>query len=135
MRYTPYQHEYDDLASMGQRKLLEYFLTRIFEGEEIWGIDDGLEWLSYQKGAKTILPLWPYESLAEENMSHQEFQGAPSAESLEDFIELTLDVLSDEGLVLEIIPFRGKPGSEISPAQLKTILTGMMEAGEYTLDG
>ena len=135
MRYSPYSYEHQAMDDFNNRQRLEYFLTRLFEAEEVWGINDGLEWVSFLKNGKVLLPLWPYESLAQDACDPMKKDLLPSAESLEDFLHFTLDELEQEGIMLELLPVKQQCGSEISPEQLKSILTGMIEAGEYTIEG
>ena len=60
----------------------------MFETEEIWGLDDGCEWITIPAGSSDgpceTLPLWPYEVLATEWVKATE-ECKPTAESLEDF--------------------------------------------------
>lgn len=135
MRYAPYEQEYSAASSLDDNQILEYFLMRIFETEEVWGLDDGTEWVMRERlAAEKTLPVWPYKKYATEAAegSWRDFQA--QAESLESFIHHTLDMLIDEDALIEIMGQENKPGCIISPHRLLSILTGMMDAGEYTLD-
>ncbi|MFV8818407.1 DUF2750 domain-containing protein [Haliea sp. E17] len=133
MRYSPYAEETAALAVMSEPQLLEYFLTRVFETEEVWGLDDGCEWVMQQRDEQWVMPLWPYRQFAEAAASG--WSGcAPSAESLEDFVYQTLGALIDEDTLLEVMSDPGRRGCLVSPQRLHDIFTGMMNAGEYTLD-
>lgn len=134
MRYSPYVHETTALASMNEHQLLEYFLTRAFETEEIWGLDDGCEWVMQEIEAEWVMPIWPYRQLAESTAAAWP-EAAPTAESLEDFVFQTLGALIQEGALLEVMSEPGRQGCLISAQRLYEIFTGMMSAGEYTLDG
>ena len=136
MRYAPYDNEYESTKSLSEGQILEYFLTRIFETEEIWGLDDGCEWIFRTSGeAESTMPVWPYEKYAKEAVYGAWSDSHPQAESLEDFMFHTLEMLIEEDVMLEIMPKPDKPGCVISPHQLLSILTGMLDAGEYRLDG
>ena len=140
MRYAPYDHEYQEVAGMTESQRLEYFLTRIFETEEIWGLDDGVEWIITEHADGKRMPVWPYRKFAEEAVADVG-QGiypdglAPQAESLEVFLNTTLEILIEEDAMLDIMPGLETTECLISPQQLKSILEGMIDAGEYTLDG
>ena len=136
MRYAPYAEELKAFANMGEAQLLEYFLTRVFETEEVWGLDDGCEWVTIEHEQQTLMPLWPYQQLASSNIT--DLAGSetmsPTAESLEDFVYQTLGQLMDEDIVLAVMCNSNNQGCLITPHRLYEILTGMFNAGEYVLD-
>ncbi len=133
MRYSPYTAETAAVTEMSESQLLEYFLTRVFETEEVWSLDDGCEWVMREDDGQWIMPLWPYRQFAE--TAAATWSGCvPSAESLEDFVYQTLGALMEEDTLLEVMGEPGRPGCLVSPQRLHDIFTGMMNAGEYTLD-
>ena len=136
MRYSPYGYEYSALEKMNDNQLLEFFLTRIFETEEVWGLDDTVEWIIRDNDVShASLPVWPYKNLANEAaIGHWQSLFA-SDMSLEEFMRHTLDTMKEENILIEIIPRKGKHGCLIEAAKLLSILEGMIDAGEYTLDG
>ncbi len=135
MRYSPYAAETVAVETMSEAQLLEYFLTRVFETEEVWGLDDGCEWVAREQDDHWAMPLWPYRQFAASSASGEWSGCLPSAESLEDFVFQTLGALMDEDTMLEVMAEPGRRGCLVSPQRLHDILTGMMSAGEYTLDG
>lgn len=136
MRYSPYESEYAAVPAMDDGELLEYFLLRVFETEEVWGLEDEYgDWLTREVNAQVTVPLWPYERFATEARESIFTTGTPGALSLEYFIEHKLPSVMAEGGMLEIMPRTKGPGCIVSPQRLVSILEGMMDAGEYTLDG
>lgn len=133
MRYAPYEQDVHAFAIMNEAQLLEYFLTRVFETEEVWGLDDGCEWITRESNGQMIMPVWPYQQLAA--MDAADSEGAsPTAESLEDFVYQTLGQLMEEDIVLAVMGSTSQRGCLVSPHRLYEIFTGMFNAGEYTLD-
>lgn len=130
MRYAPYAEEVNAIASMSESQLLEYFLTRVFETEEVWGLDDGCEWITIEQQGQSVMPLWPYQQFANELADHH----TPAAESLEDFVYQTLGQLMEEDVVLSVMCSTDGRGCLVSPHRLYDIFTGMFNAGEYSLD-
>ena len=135
MRYSPYDHEYEAVDSMKETELLEYFLTRVFETEEVWGLDDGSEWIIHDVNGQSCMPVWNYKKFASESANAEWSHCKPEAESLEAFLHTTIEMLIDEKAMLAVMPIKSSTGCLISPAKLKSILDGMIDAGEYTLDG
>lgn len=133
MRYQPYQYEYEALASISDKEILDYFLLRVFETEEVWGLKTGAHWF-YNGDQQLTLPLWPYQQLAAEAATGEWQHLQAEAESLEFFMYNLLDDLELEDIQVEIMPGPDKPGSLIPAAKLFNILEGMFEVGTYTLD-
>mgnify|MGYP002398737406 CR=1 FL=1 len=134
MRFEPYEAEYAAVPAMTDTERLDYFLLRVFETEEIWGLKTGTQWWSHRVADDECLPLWPYRRYALEAALDEWYDGRPDSISMEYFLYQTLPSL-DDGIVLEIMPSAGRPGCRIRPAQLLSILEGMLEAGEYRLEG
>lgn len=135
MRYSPYEHEYTAVDTMTENEILEYFLTRVFETEEVWGLDDGTEWIIQEDSGQAIMPVWPYQKFAADAAVNGLGHCHPEAESLEEFLHSTVPMLSEENTLLGIMPGRSGTVCLINPLRLKSILDGMIDAGEYTLDG
>lgn len=135
MRYSPYDYEYSALIEMSDAELMEFFLTRIFETEEVWGLDDSVEWALREDEEQETLPVWPYKNLAQEAAVGPWTNYSPMDSSLEDFIMNTLPSMIEDEVMIEIIPRQDRKGCIVSPHRLLSILEGMMDAGEYTLDG
>ena len=136
MRYTPYESEYAAVPGMSAGELMDYFLLRVFETEELWGVSDGGSWMTFTRGDQEILPLWPYERYASEVGSERWQQCQPASVSLEYFIYEMAEDLISQGLMVEVLPrWEGSSGCLVSPYRLLEILEGMRDAGEYRLDG
>jgi hypothetical protein len=59
MRYEPYDYELKSIPTMDNEELLEYFLTRIYETEEIWGIrKGGHAWITYDRNSTDTMPFF-----------------------------------------------------------------------------
>lgn len=134
MRYSPYEEEYAAVPTMGAGELLDYFLLRVFETEEVWGLENAGNWLTTEMDGQAVVPLWPYKRYADEAAvlwpNH-----TSSTESLEHFLYDTLEKFIAQQVMICILPTATTAGCHISPAKLQSILVGMMDAGEYVLEG
>lgn len=135
MRYVPYDHEYKAAGAMSENERMEYFLTRVFETEEVWGLDDQYDWLLREANGETYMPVWPYKKFAADAAIGEWAHCQPEAEALEVFLNGTLPLLIEEGILVEVMPMTGQAGCLVSPQRIKSIIEGMIDAGEYTLDG
>jgi len=134
MRYEPYDDEYRAIPTMTDEELLEYFLFRILETDEIWGLKDGPGWITRQIGGQETLPVWPFKRFASEAALGEWQNLQPSADSLEFFMERTLYKQTVNGVTIEIMPRKSEPGCLIHPKRLLTILENTMHSAEYTLE-
>lgn len=56
-------HEIKNVSSLSSTKRYDYFIKKVVDTEEIWGLyDDG--WDLVGDGTKTYLPLWPFKEFA-----------------------------------------------------------------------
>ncbi|MCQ8104730.1 DUF2750 domain-containing protein [Methylomonas sp. SURF-2] len=134
MRYEPYQDEYDAVPTMTDEELLEYFLYRILETDEVWGLKDGPQWMTRNIDGMQTLPVWPFKRFAAEAAIGEWQHLKPAADAMEFFIYRTLNNSARQGLTIEIMPRSTGKGCLISPQRLLTILEGTMHSGEYTLE-
>ncbi|WP_235185966.1 DUF2750 domain-containing protein [Methylomarinum vadi] len=136
MRYEPYEDEYAAIPAMTDAQLLEYFISRVYETEEVWGLKEGgAYWMTYGRDGREIQPLFAYKRYAEEAAVGDWEVMIPVAESLEFFMERTLTRLEQNDVVLEVMPRETGRGSLVTPRQLFGILEGIIDAGEYTMEG
>merc|ERR1711879_571821 len=116
-------------------ELLDYFLLRAFETEEVWALREGKPWMVREVDGECVMALWPYKRYAREAALDVWHSGRPDAVSLEYFMENVLPLLAAENTLLDVMPRNGTVGFLISPQRLLSIFEGMMDAGEYRLEG
>lgn len=134
MRHSPYESEYAAVQTMSDNQRLEYFMSRVFEAEEVWFLNT--------RAGKHLRPVenthayivWPYKRFATEAALDHWQDAHPSSCSLEYFMDQTLEELIAEDITLDVMPRGEQPGCLINPARLRAILQGMIDAGEYRLD-
>lgn len=136
MRYEPYEQEYAAIPAMTDSDLLDYFLSRVFENEEVWGLKEGgTYWMSYELDGREVQPLFAYKRYADDAAVGDWEVLIPVAESLEYFIERSLMRLIDQNIFLEIMPRPSRSGCLVSPQRLLSILESMIDSGTYSMDG
>lgn len=136
MIYKPSESELVEIETLSADQRLHYFLTRVIESEEVWGLgDEASGWIIKDSDEKTLITVWPYEILAAAFATQSGDGQAPVAVSLEQFVYSLLPVIHQQNIHLEILPTGSLPG-KLMPAQaLAAILEGMMESGEYYMEG
>jgi hypothetical protein len=133
MRYAPSQQELEEIGTMPAMQRLQYFLTRVIEAEEVWGLADRQGWVMREDGDKTILSIWPYRQCADACIVDPDLQS--HATSLDHFVERILHTLIAEDIHLEVLPSIGASGALLSAVELQSMFQSLMESGEYFLEG
>ncbi|QWF70558.1 DUF2750 domain-containing protein [Methylomonas paludis] len=133
MRYEPYADEYAAVPNMTDEELLEYFLFRIAETDEVWSLKDGPRWLTREINGQETQPVWPFKRFAQEAAVGDWQNLRPVPESLEFFIYQILNQLAIRNVTIEIMPRASGPGCLINPRQLASYLEGMRDSSECML--
>jgi hypothetical protein len=136
VRYKPSDSELLEIETLSAEQRMHYFLTRTIESEEIWGLgDEHSGWVLKEVDGKTIIPIWPYEMLATACAQQEWDNQTPIAVSLEQFVYAILPKIEQQNIQIEILPTTSQPGMLIDPRSLSSIIEGMMESGEYYMEG
>ena len=137
MHLEPLASDYTMLSDSSDAQRLDYFLLRAFEADEIWGLREGSHWFSrvVPEVGQRALPLWPYRKMARDAALDIWQDCRVDGTALEYFLQHEMPKLIAEEVLIDIIPRDDQPGCLIPPTQLASIIEGMMDAGEYRLDG
>ena len=135
MKYLPSATELLEVESCAEKERLHFFLTRAIESEEVWGLSNPSGWAMKEDKGLSILPVWPYEQMAI-NCAANEWQDyVPGAVSLEHFVYNLLPVMIKRDIKVEILPTKSQPGHLLAPRDLVSLFEGMLESGEYYMEG
>jgi hypothetical protein len=133
MRYEPHNDESLQLPTMTDAELLEYFLYRVFETDEVWSLRVGGQPVTREVDGHKTLPVWPYKRYAEE-AAVGDWEGLPAiADSVDYFTYQTLDKSARQGITIEIMPRQEQAGCLITPQRFFGMLENMMEARDDTV--
>lgn len=135
MRYAPYQNEYLAAQTMSDGERLDYFLTRVFETDEVWLLRNQHGWLQRELESRPSCLLWPYQRFAADAALDYWHDYSPSSMALDFFLDHLLDDLIAQNLMIDIMPRGIAAGCLITAQRLRSIFRGMIDAGEYRLDG
>ena len=135
MRHSPYENEYLAAQTMSEQQRLEYFLMRVFETDEVWFLRNRHGWLWHESDGQSACPLWPYKRFAGDAALDYWQDYSPSSIALDFFLEHQLVELIEHKVLIDIMPRGSAAGCLIAPQRLQSIFHGMIDAGEYRLDG
>lgn len=143
MRFTAYPSEISALPHMSDGERMDYFLLRAFETEEIWALREGRRWFDrplsdhvngFAAGVP-VMPLWCYRHYSQEAALDIWMDCRPDSMALEYFLEQEIPQFAARDIVFDIMPRAGNPGCLITPQRLASVFEGLLDAGEYRLDG
>ena len=135
MKFKPSATELIEIDSYEATERLHFFLTRAIESEEVWGLSNASGWVMKDSDDQTILPVWPYQQMATICAVNEWQNYVPGAVSLEHFVYTLLPVMIEQGIKVEILPTANQPGNLLAAEELASIFEGMLESGEYYMEG
>jgi hypothetical protein len=135
MKYHPSNNELAEIESYSAKERLHYFLTRAIESEEVWGLSNQSGWVMKEQNERTILPVWPYQVMAAKCAENEWQDYVPGAVSLEHFVYKLLPTMISQDIKVEILPTKNHPGTLLNAGELSSLFEGMLESGEYYMEG
>ena len=135
MKFKPSSTELSEVESYNANERLHYFLTRAVESEEVWGLSNQSGWVMKEANEHTILPVWPYKQLADDCATNEWQNYIPGAVSLEHFVYNLLALMEKEDIKVEVFPTATQPGLSVEANELAAQFEGMIESGEYYMEG
>lgn len=135
MHQAPTLAEVNLLKGATPQELLDYFLTRAMECEEVWGLSNASGWVMKEDGDTCILPLWSYAVMADACAQGEWSDYAPDSTSLEHFVYGILPQLQEQDIHVEILPMTDTEGLRVDAKALFEIFERKLDTVEYFLEG
>ena len=86
MQYTPTSEELEDSKQFTAAERMQYCMSRIVEGEEVWGLAEEEGWIINEVDQQDTLPIWPYKAFAWQCIPAKWPNAETQAVSLEHFV-------------------------------------------------
>jgi hypothetical protein len=101
-----------------------YFVKRVADWREAWGLDDGTGWLTGQDDdGRLLMPLWPARRYADACRAEEWADGASRVIVFDQLLDQLLPGLSSEGHLVSVFPVPGKSKSwHPDPSRLRNDL-------------
>jgi len=129
--YEARPEEVDAVSRLQAPDRYRYFLNKVADWEELWGIanDDG--WCLYADDSGTeLLPVWPARAYAHTFCADDFADHAPKAISMDEWLENWLPGLASEGTQVAVFPLLSGQGIVIDPERLADDLKGALKQYE-----
>lgn len=136
VRDKPSEKELVQINAMSRAERVQYFLHCVIETEDVWGLGDNSGWLLKSLDDDvSCLPIWPFKDFALKMNVNDWDDQSPVSVSLEHFIYGILGKLKEADMLVEIFPTPESDGDIMTAQQLSEMLEGMLDAGEYYMEG
>lgn len=135
MQFSPTVSEINMMSELSSNERLHYATSRMCECEETWGLGDEHGWTIQQRDGHELIAIWPYQQLAGDCCTDERQSLSPLSSSLEHFIYTTLTQCHEQKIMIEVMPLPDQAGRLLAAHDLFDLLEGMMESGEYHMEG
>lgn len=135
MQYKPSKIELNAVAEYSDKEKLQYFLQRVIESEEIWGLGNESGWVTRISDNRNCLPVWPYQEYAADCITGEWEEQQAQEMSIEQFTTKVLPLLKENDMDVEIFPTAKMQGQVIAANVLLDYLESTIDAGEYYMEG
>ncbi|MFC1466140.1 MAG: DUF2750 domain-containing protein [Candidatus Brachytrichaceae bacterium NZ_4S206] len=97
----------------------EYFVKKVADFEELWGLADERGWAMYgSDSGKELFPVWPHPKYAEMCATGSHSQCSPRRINLREWLESWLPQLLEEGRLVAVFPLPDDQAVFIAPDRL-----------------
>jgi hypothetical protein len=135
MKFQLAAAELSHLSQVSSQELFDYAVNRLIEWEEVWSLGNENGWRIDDVNGSESIVIWPYRQLAEKYASETADRSTPLSTSLDNFLYRILGDCQAANIYISVSPVKGVSGKHISAYDLRGILEGMVETGEYYLEG
>jgi len=135
MHHAPTAAEANFLVDASPEELLDYFITRSMECEDIWGLSNASGWVMRDHGETTCLPVWNYAVMADACAIDELSGYAADSTSLEHFVYGTLPQLRDMDVEVELLATPERQGLLLTAKALYEIFERKLDSAEYFIEG
>ena len=135
MHHAPTTAENQFLMDASSEELLDYFLSRAMECEDIWGLKNVSGWIMRDHGATTYLPVWNYAVMAEACAIDDLSDYSADSMSLEHFVYGILPQLQEMDAGVEFLATPERKGILLPAEVLFEIFERKLDSAAYAPEG
>lgn len=120
----------ENILKMTDDERYDYFIRKVADFEQIWGLNDNGWALLGDNDGNQILPLWPEKEFAELCAVDQWKNYKPESIELNNFLEKWIPGMINDKTLINIFLIPGANGSVVSPPTLESDLEDELEQYE-----
>ena len=127
-----HQKKIENIFKLSSQERFAYFVRKVTDFEEVWGLSDGSEWALLGDNCNNqLFPIWPEKDFAKICANGVWNNYIPKLISLDDFISKLSPKLDSEKINYAVFLTTENKGIIISPKELCEILEQEIEQEEY----
>ena len=123
---TPIQ--IDAINRMSAEQRYDYFIHKIIELKEVWGLSSEAGWVILPDGDEENFPVWPHVELAAQWAAGEFADCQPKSISLEDWLNKWLPGMSEDGLLAAVCPDKEGDAIVVAPEEIQEELLEELQA-------
>lgn len=120
----------ENILKMSENERYDYFIRKVSDFEEIWGLNDKGWALLGDNNGNNILPLWPEKEFAELCAVDQWKDYKPELIELNNFLEKWIPGMTNDKTLVNIFSTPNTKGTVVSPNDLHSDLQDELEQYE-----
>jgi hypothetical protein len=133
MSYTVKEKEFDAVMKLPPPKRYSYFLKKVCDWEEIWGIRGQEGWvICGDAEGKECFPVWPAKAFAAPACKDDWKDCEPSPIPLDKWLQSWIDELVDNKRLVAVFPDGDMKSAVVPPEQLRADM--LEELAKYEID-
>lgn len=122
----------ENIFRLPSKERFSYFVRKVTDFEEVWGLSDGTEWaLLDDSNDNQLFPVWPEKDFAEICANGVWENYVPKSIPLEDFLSKLSPKLTSEEISYAVFLTTDNKGIVISPKELCEIIELEIEEEDY----
>ena len=115
--------EFAHVIAVKAPKRVEYFVKRVADSEELWGLRDEDGWLALgDDEGNDLFPVWPAERYAAAYAAEQHAEERPERIPLEEWLDEYLPGFAEDGVQVAVFPIPSGQGVVLKPEELRAFL-------------
>lgn len=131
MSYAVNPKELCAVCSLPAVARYQYFLNKVADWQEVWGIGDDVGWSFMGDESEQVhMPVWPAEAFAQQCCCDEWAQRSPKPISLSDWRIKWLPGLENDGRNVAVFPLSSDKGISVPPSRLAADLDAALQQYE-----
>ena len=127
MTYDLEPDEFETVMQLDADDRYDYFVERIVESEEIWGLSSGEGFVMFTADGDECLPVWPHPDFAAKLAVGDWADCVPQSILLKDWLEDWIPGMVEDGVSLAIFTDENEEGVVVSPADIEASILDELE--------
>jgi hypothetical protein len=120
MSWKMHDKEYESVVELPSNKRYEYFVKKVADWGEVWGLKDASGWVVLGDEEENVfIPVWPHQRFADAYSIQAQIGASPCSIQLDDWLEKWLPGMKKDQRYAAVFPVKAGKSIPVDPDQLK----------------